>query len=179
MGKVGTSDKRSILMSSKTEKIDLVITHVFDTPVEQVWNAWIDPEVVMQWWGPDHFTCPLAKIDFRVGGTSLLCMRAPQEFGGQDSYNTAEYTNIVPMQQIDFLQNLTDANGTKLDTSTMGFPSEFPQELHTQLSFKALGNGKTELTVTEYAWPEGQMLEMSRMGMEQCLAKMAATFVQA
>ncbi len=28
------------------------------------------------------------------------------------------------------------------------------------------------MTVTEYGWPQGQMPELSRIGMEQCLAKM-------
>jgi hypothetical protein len=39
-----------------------------------------------------------------------------------------------------------------------------------------LDQGKTELTVTEYDWPVGPLLEMSRMGLEQCLDKMAAIF---
>jgi hypothetical protein len=37
-----------------------------------------------------------------------------------------------------------------------------------------LGNGRTELTVTEYDWTVGQLMEMSKMGLEQCLDKMAA-----
>jgi uncharacterized protein YndB with AHSA1/START domain len=32
-------------------KRDLVVTRVFDAPVEQVWKAWSDPEYVMQWCG--------------------------------------------------------------------------------------------------------------------------------
>jgi hypothetical protein len=33
----------------------LVVTRVFDAPVEQVWKAWFDPSYVMQWWGPEGF----------------------------------------------------------------------------------------------------------------------------
>jgi uncharacterized protein YndB with AHSA1/START domain len=54
----------------------MVLTRVFDAPVEQVWNAWRDSEIVKQWWGPLGFTCPVAEMDFREGGTSLVCMRA-------------------------------------------------------------------------------------------------------
>ena len=75
-------------MSTEPKKRDLVVTRVFGAPVEQAWKAWVDPEYVMQWWGPEGFTCPVAKMDFREGGTSLVCMRAPKEFGGQDMYNT-------------------------------------------------------------------------------------------
>jgi uncharacterized protein YndB with AHSA1/START domain len=68
---------------------DMVLTHSFDTPPGQLWKAWSDAEYVKQWWDPTGFTCPLAEMDFREGGTSLVCMRALQEDGGgQDVYNT-------------------------------------------------------------------------------------------
>ena len=59
------SDK--VDMSTEPKKRDVVVTRVFDTPVEQVWKAWSHPDDVMQWWGPAGFTCILAKMDFREG----------------------------------------------------------------------------------------------------------------
>ena len=53
-----------------------------------------------------------------------------------------------------------------------------PAEVRNLVTFKAVGGDRTELTVTEYDWPVGQMMEMSSMGMEQCLDKMAASFVE-
>lgn len=166
-------------MSNQAEKRDLVITYVFDAPVEQVWQAWNDPDLIMRWWGPDHFSCPFARIDFREGGTSLVAMRAPKEFGGQDTYNTWAYQKIVPMQRIDFITSFADKDGQKTDPTALGLPPDMPQDVRNRVVFKDLGNGKTELTVTEYDWPVGQMMEMSRMGMEQCLNKMAALLVTA
>jgi len=43
---------------------------------------------------------------------------------------------------------------------------------------KYLGGDKTEVSVTEYDWPVGHMMEMSKMGMEQCLGKMVAIFAK-
>ena len=37
--------------------------------------------------GPDCFMCPSAELDFRVGVTSVVCMRAPKEFDGQNMYS--------------------------------------------------------------------------------------------
>lgn len=54
------------------------------------------------------FTSPLAKMDFREGGVSLVCMRAPKEFGGFDMYNTWTYTKIVPHERIEFTLNFSD-----------------------------------------------------------------------
>jgi hypothetical protein len=76
---------------------DLVVTRLYNAPLALVWRAWSDPSYVMQWWGPEGFTCPLAQIDFREGEMSLVCIRSP-EYG--DHYSTWRYERIVPMQQI-------------------------------------------------------------------------------
>src|SRR4029450_2075862 len=68
--------------------------------------------------------------------------------------------------------------GTRLSPATMGLPPDMPDEVRNLVSFKVVGGNKTELTVTEYDWPVGQMMEMSRKGMEQCLDKMAASVVE-
>lgn len=158
------------------EKKDLVITRIFDAPLEKVWKAWSDADDVMHWWGPNGFSCPSAKIDFREGGTSIVCMRAPADFGGQDMYSTWAYRKIVPMDRIEYVHNLADQDGNKIEPSVLGMPSDFPQDQSHTITFKALDANKTELIVTEHDWPLGQMIEMSRMGMEQCLDKMATIF---
>ena len=161
------------MMSTAAEKRDLVITHVFDAPLARVWQAWIDPADLKQWWGPDGFTAPIARIDFREGGSAFLCMSSPQ-FG--DSYSTWDFTAIVPQARIEYIHNLVDQDGVKVDPVAMGMPSDFPQDMRHRVTFKALGDHQTEVTVTEYDWPVGQMMELSRMGMEQCLNKMAMLF---
>jgi len=158
-------------MSTDAGKRDLVVTRVFEAPVERVWQAWLDPALVRQWWGPDGFTCPLAEIDFREGGTSLVCMSAPA-FG--DQYSAWHYTAIRPLQHIEYTHNLVDRAGRLIDPASLGLPPDFPQDVRNRVAFRDLGGGRTELTVTEFDWPPGQMLELSRMGLEQCLAKMAA-----
>lgn len=154
-------------------KKDLVITRMFDAPVELVWRAWVDPQMVVQWWGPDRFTCPSAKIDFREGGTSLVCMRAPKELGGQDYYSTWAYTRIVPMERIEYTHNLASKDGLRADPVELGMPPDFPQNQRHVVTFRDRGKSKTEVTITEYEWPVGQMMEWSKLGMEQCLKKMA------
>src|SRR6185503_1283652 len=159
-------------------KRDLIVTRVFDAPIELVWKAWTDPEHVMRWWGPDYFTSPSAKIDFREGGTSIVCMRAPQEFGGQDMYSTWIYQKIVPMERIEFIQNLADKDGNLIDPLMIGMPPEFPRDIRTVVILKDLGNGKTEMTVTEYSMPtsDTEMGKNAELGLNQSLDKMAALF---
>jgi uncharacterized protein YndB with AHSA1/START domain len=157
---------------------DLVITRIFSAPVELVWKAWTDPEYVMRWWGPDYFTSPSAKIDFREGGTSLVCMRAPADFGGLDMYSTWVYQKIVPMERIEFVQNLADENGNLIDPLTIGMPPEFPRDTRTVVIFKDLGNSKTEMTVTQFGMPapDTEMGKNAELGLNQSLDKMVAIF---
>ena len=166
-------------MSTEAKKRDVVVAHVFDAPVEKVWKAWSDPKYVMHWWGPTGFTCPLAEMDFREGGASLVCMRAPKEFGGQDMYNTWTYKKIVPRQQIEFTLNFADKDGNKLDPANMGMEPGIPQDVRHVVTFKAVGNNKTEMTVTEYGYTSDQARDLSKAGLEQCLEKMATIFAQA
>ena len=70
----------------------MVITRVFDAPRELVWKAWTDPKYVTQWWGPKGFTAPDCKMDFRVGGKFLWCMKAPD--GEVVGWNGGEYFEI-------------------------------------------------------------------------------------
>ncbi|MEN6593152.1 MAG: SRPBCC domain-containing protein [Methanobacterium sp.] len=41
----------------------MYLTRIFDAPLEKVWKAWTDPEIFKQWFGPNDFTTPVAKID--------------------------------------------------------------------------------------------------------------------
>ncbi len=162
------------------KKRDLVVTRVFDASLELVWKAWTDPVHVMRWWGPDHFTSPSAKMDFREGGTSIVCMRAPKELGGQDMYSTWLYQKIVPMERIEFIQNLADKEGNLIDPAQLGLPPEFPRDIRTVVTLKDLGNGRTELTVIEYRMPaaDTEIGRNAEIGLNQSLDKMAASFAK-
>ena len=79
---------------------------------------------------------------------------------------------------IAYLHHFADKDGNRIAPITMGLPPDMPEEVRNLVAFKVGGGNKTELTVTEYDWPVGQMMEMSRKGMEQCLDKMAASVVE-
>ena len=73
--------ERTVGPATEATERELVVTRIFDAPVELVWKAWTEPERVMRWWGPKGYTSPAASIDFRVGGKYLWAMRSPE---GQD-----------------------------------------------------------------------------------------------
>jgi len=162
---------------AESGKQDIVLTRVFDAPLELVWKAWTDPEYVMKWWGPRGFTSPSCKIDFREGGKFVFCMRAPKEMGGNDLYTSGVYKKIVPMELIEFTQGLSDKDGNKINPATIGMPTDFPEEIPSLLAFKRVGDPstglRTELTAIEYGWTVGQMRNLSEQGLSECLDKLA------
>jgi len=156
-------------------KKEIIAARIFNAPIELVWKNWTEPELVMRWWGPDRFTSPYAKINFREGGSSIVCMRAPIEFGGQDTYNVWTYKTIVPNEKIEYVQNLSDEHGNIVDPIKVNMPADFPKDTETIVTFKKLGEDKTEMVVKELA-DFGQIFEFAKIGLEQCLDKMVAIF---
>jgi uncharacterized protein YndB with AHSA1/START domain len=151
---------------------DLAVTRVFDAPVSQVWNAWTDGDHVKRWWGPAGFTAPVARMDVREGGSSLVCMRSPD---GHDLYNTWTYQAIEPNERLEFILRFTDSGGTPVSPAEIGLPPDIPDGVRHVITFKAVDEGRTEMTVTEYGYTSDQTVEMSRAGLEQTLDKMAAS----
>ena len=54
----------------------VLITRIFEAPRERVFRAWIDPEQVAEWFGPEGMDTPRDRIniDPRVGGRYELTM---------------------------------------------------------------------------------------------------------
>jgi uncharacterized protein YndB with AHSA1/START domain len=57
---------------------ELVITRIFDAPRELVFEAFTDPERLMNWWGPQGCTVISCEADPRAGGTWCISMRSPR-----------------------------------------------------------------------------------------------------
>jgi uncharacterized protein YndB with AHSA1/START domain len=156
-------------------KEDLVVKRIIDAPLELVWRAWTEPEHVMKWWGPKHYTSPSAKIDLRQGGRYIFSMRAPVDQGGQEHYTSGVYKKIIPMKYLEFTQGLSDKDGNPIDPAQVGMPADFPAEIRTSIVFKAKGE-LTELIITEYDWPVSQMYVYSLAGLHQTIDKLEAAF---
>lgn len=153
--------------------LDIVVTRTFPVPPAEVWRAWSEPELVKRWWGPAGFTCPFAQMDLREGGVSLVAMRDP---AGNDMYSTWAYTRVTPHEYFEYIFNLADAEGNKLDPVALGFPPDFPVDARHDVRFRPLENGGTEMVMTEYGYTNRELYEISKAGLEQCLDKMAAIF---
>jgi len=46
----------------------LLVQRVILAKPERIFDAWTKPQLLSQWWGPEHVTCTSAEIDLCVGG---------------------------------------------------------------------------------------------------------------
>jgi hypothetical protein len=102
-------------------------------------------------------------------------MLAPKEMGGQEYFSLWEYLVIQPFEQIEFIQNLCDSNGNKIDPTKVGMPPDFPTDIKTNVIFKVLGKEVTEMMITESA-EFGAISHFAQIGLEQSMEKMVGIF---
>lgn len=151
----------------------LTITRTFAASRERVWKAWTDPEHLKRWWGPQGFTAPVCKIDLRVGGQYLNCMRSPE---GQDFWSTGTYRDIVAPERLVCTDSFADAEGNVVPATHYGMSPDFPLELQITVTF-AEEAGATRMTLHHLGLPPGEMKEMCAAGWNESFDKLA-TFLQ-
>src|SRR5215475_9544910 len=116
-------------------KASVTLTRMFDAPRALVWEAWTDPKMMAQWFGPRGFTNPVCELDVRVGGSLRIVMRGPD---GQDYPMKGEFRQVVAPERLVFTNIATDNDGNHL------------LEGETTVTFTEK-DGKTTLRVTAYA----------------------------
>ncbi len=152
----------------------VIITRMFDAPVEKVWAAWTEPEQIKKWWGPKGFTAPVAEVDLRVGGTYLFCMRgsvAPGE-PAQDLYSTGTYEEIVPLKKLVYMDSFSDAEGNVVPASAYGM-ADFPDAMKVTIELEEQNDGTTKMTLTHEGAPAGENADNMLVGWNQSLDKLA------
>jgi uncharacterized protein YndB with AHSA1/START domain len=77
----------------------LVIERVIKAPVATVWGAWMNPDSLPKWWGPDGFSCRTSRIDLRAGGEWVFDMIAAD---GTVFPNHHRYGQVIPEARLDY-----------------------------------------------------------------------------
>ena len=158
---------------SGTER--MVIPRVLSAPRAVVWKVWTDPTYAMRWWGPKDFSTPVYRMDFRVGGRLLICMRAPD---GRDLWNGGEYREIVPEEKIVYSMYFADAEGKKVEPAAYGIEHTAIDDAYDVVTFEDLGNGQTKLTLIGNESMEAAQESGQVDGWHQILDKFAAVVAE-
>jgi uncharacterized protein YndB with AHSA1/START domain len=138
---------------------ELHMTRVFDAPRDLVWTCWTDPEHFAAWWGPEHFTTPVesVEIDLRAGGIFKSTMVAPD---GSQFPSTGSFEEVTPQDRLVFREDETD--------------HPMIERQRTVVSFKDLGDGRTELSIDVTMTCVEELIPLAQSGWRTSLDKLAA-----
>lgn len=115
----------------------------------------------MRWWGPKGFISPVSKIDLRVGGEYLNCMRSPE---GKDYWSKGVFREIVVPERLVMTDSFADEKGNIVHASHYRMSKDFPLEMLITVSFEKI-DGKTRLTLQHVGIPPGADSEgLSKVG---------------
>ena len=157
----------------------VVVTREVDAPPEAAWRAWSDPELVRQWWGPTGFTCPRADVDLRAGGSTLVAMQAPPEYGGFLMHNRWTYGVVDEPRRLEFVSEFADGDGQVITPAAAGIPPGVPEQVPHVVEFEPLPGGRTRVTVTETGYTGEEARAQSHAGQEQVMDKLQALLARA
>lgn len=79
---------------------ELTITRVFDAPLALVWQAWLDPQAAMLWWGPKHHPAIDVEWDVRKGERWRNCLRSTET--GELLWHGGIFHEVVEQQRLAF-----------------------------------------------------------------------------
>jgi uncharacterized protein YndB with AHSA1/START domain len=87
----------------------MLLQRVIQAPRSLVWGAWMNPETLPQWWGPEGFSCRTKRIELRSGGEWVFDMIGPD---GTVYPNHHRYGEVLPQEWISYTL-LWGENGPK------------------------------------------------------------------
>lgn len=57
---------------------ELLLVHNFSASPERLFRAWIDEEMMAQWWGPKGWSNPVCELDAYPNGSIRIDMQSPE-----------------------------------------------------------------------------------------------------
>jgi uncharacterized protein YndB with AHSA1/START domain len=82
-------------LSTPTDR-EIRTERVFEAPPERVFEAFTDPELIPEWWGPRKVTTIVDRMDARAGGDWRFICRDPE---GETAFR-GTYREITPPARI-------------------------------------------------------------------------------
>lgn len=144
---------------------ETTIKRTFNAPRAKVFQAWVDPKQMAQWFGPKGFVNPVCKLDVRPGGKLKIHMRGAD---GTIYPCHGTFHEIVEPERLVFTSQAVEDDGTVLI------------EAHNTVTFEDVGNDRTLLTlharVVKVTGIGAQYVKGMEQGWSQSFDKLAALF---
>ena len=102
---------------------EMVVSRLIEGPAALVFNAWIQPRQLEQWWGPNSFKNTVHEMDVQEGGITRIVMHGPD---GVDYPNKFVYTGIEAAKLLSYTHS--DDSDTDNDAATFEVTVRFEDE---------------------------------------------------
>lgn len=130
---------------------EIQIERVFDAPRERVFAAFVDPELIPQWWGPRETETVVEEFDPAPGGTWRFLARDPD---GSEIVFRGVFREVAPSERLAQTFEWDGMPGyVSVDTSV----------------FEDLGDGRTRVVTTSIFHTPEERDGMIESGMERGL----------
>ena len=149
--------KSSILMDFSVDKVnkEINISREFAAPIEKVWAAWTESDLLDQWWAPKPWKARTKSMDFKAGGHWLYAMVGPD---GEEHWGRVDYEKIQPKKNFTALDGFSDSEGKLLpDFPQNHWDTHFKEKSNsTQVDIKLTFNSLSDLEkIIEMGFKEG------------------------
>jgi uncharacterized protein YndB with AHSA1/START domain len=138
------------------ERLMLEIERVFPAPREEVFAAFINPDVLSQWWGPEGFRIASLDLEARVGAKYRIEMQPPQ---GDAFYLIGEFREVDPPSRLVFSFIWEEPDPDDLD-------------MVAALDFRDLGADSTEVSLRLTPFKTEARLDLHREGWSDSFDKL-------
>ena len=156
----------SAAVSTEARDREIVLSRTYDAPRDLVFEAWIDPVHVAEWWGPAGFTTTILEMEPRPGGTWRFIMHGPD---GVDYPNRIDYLEITKPERLVYTHRSDEEPPQVQFEATLDFAERGGQtELSLRMLFRTAA--ERELVVEQYGAIEGGIQHLQRLA--DYLAKM-------
>jgi uncharacterized protein YndB with AHSA1/START domain len=148
---------------TQTDDRNLILSRVFDAPRALVYQAFVDPDQLAQWFAPDNFRVPRdsVEIDARPDGQHRFAMVTDDE-PGFHSISSGTFAQVVENELLVINQEVEGIPGTAgLVRMTL------------RIELRDEGEGKTRLDLRQGPYT-AEIEANARLGWESCFTKLDA-----
>lgn len=132
----------------------IFVTREFNAPLENVWRAWTEKELLDAWWAPKPWKAVTKTMDFREGGHWQYAMVGPD---GTSQSCRVNFLAIEPQQSFTVENGFCDEQGN--------MSKELPS-MHWKNTFIEDGD-TTRVEVAISFDTESELMKIVEMGFEQ------------
>jgi uncharacterized protein YndB with AHSA1/START domain len=133
------------------ENHKIFVQRNFNAPLDLVWRAWTEKEILDEWWAPRPWQSKTTFMNFEEGGKRVYAMVSPE---GQEFWSVQKYISISAKSNFKMFNAFADKD-ENLQLPGSDWDISFSEE-----------NGTTKLSVEIYNESLERMQQMIEMGFQ-------------